>query len=308
MLTLFPPISSELELQAEETARQWRLENQAENATTGGSSESLPPSTAAPDIVDRNADSPFLATASPIRTGPGSGSGSRSIVAPGLHSDLTKFNNDCCSTTTTTTTSSSTMWDHYGMEILPPLQCGPGMYTTIPEESASTVTADSPFYSPPETCASPLSSSDGAAAFELSPIRSSSVLPGPANAFIDRYPENILKSNSPLHASGFRWDWCDGGLYESNPVSVSLDGDVIQPVCLLPVQSLVVMISGLYIVLTDWEQTKADSSIPIPIINLDDRIEQSILQQREPTSPGCPIIPLHDGMEVMDPVMWHCCQ
>lgn len=190
----FLRIFSESESQMEKNnAGQWKTQHQAPL----GSSEESGDSKRVP--LDPNAG-PFFQTLSSAPMGP--------IIASEIHPDLA---HGC-----------SPMWNH-GMEML--LQ--PRSYMIQNPIQEETTTAESPFYSPPETCASP--SSDGTT-FDLSPIPSSSVLPDPITADVGRAPEFMLKSGLPLQSDFRCWAMCGGDLLESSTTPVSLDGDIINPV------------------------------------------------------------------------------
>lgn len=133
-----------------------------------------------------------------------------SIVAPGVHPDLSS---DC-----------GMVWSN--MEL--PLQQRPSvnMFQNQLPETAD----DSPFYSSPaETCPSPLSD----ATFSLPPHSSSSISSASVSV-IDQYPKNILKdmTSSPLQmASQLRWEGPETGMPPSHLVPMSLEENLIQPVC-----------------------------------------------------------------------------
>lgn len=89
---------------------------------------------------------------------------------------------------------------------------------------------DSPFYSSPaETCPSPLSD----ATFSLPPTSGSSISSGSVSV-VDQYPKDILKdmTASPLQmASPLRWEGAETTLPPSHLVPLSLEENLIQPVC-----------------------------------------------------------------------------
>lgn len=131
-----------------------------------------------------------------------------SIVAPGVHPDLAS---DC-----------GMVWSN--MEL--PLQQRPS--TNLFQNHIPETSDDSPFYSSPaETCPSPLSD----ATFSLPTTSSSSIS---SISMIDQYPKGLLKelTASPLQmASPLRWEGPETGMPPSHLVPISLEENLIQPVC-----------------------------------------------------------------------------
>lgn len=186
----------ELDEQTDDNAAR-RLRHQGQTSVA-----SDPPNVISPVLVDTNTGS-FPATRQQSTS-----MSINSIVAPGIHPDLAG--------------------DYYltwsGTEI--PLQPRAHMFPGYIRDS----TDDSPFYSSPETCASP--SSDGPS-FQA-PAQPRQSVSCAQTSMIEQYPKNIYSTDltaSPvqIHSPIRDWDPLEGNVPAPNVIPISLDGDVIQP-------------------------------------------------------------------------------
>ncbi|KAL1852692.1 hypothetical protein Plec18170_005827 [Paecilomyces lecythidis] len=183
-----------------------------------------------------------------------------SIVAPGVHPDLA---NDY-----------PLPWG--GMEI--PMDPRTTPFRHHIRESAG----DSPFYSSPDTCGSPLSD---VPSFHLSQPRS--VSSAPTSVIFN--PELV---QSPLQIDdGSDWD----PIESANIIPFSLEGDMLQPVGepSLGPQPLRIV--------TD---IPPDFPMPVPLSNLDG-VEWFALRRELTSAPG--VVSGNDGMEIMDTMKWQDC-
>ncbi|KAL2216223.1 putative C2H2 finger domain protein [Thermoascus aurantiacus ATCC 26904] len=234
----------ELDEQTDDNAAR-RLRHQGQTSVA-----SDPPNVISPVLVDTNTGS-FPATRQQSTS-----MSINSIVAPGIHPDLAG--------------DYSLTWS--GTEI--PLQPRAHMFPGYIRDS----TDDSPFYSSPETCASP--SSDGPS-FQA-PAQPRQSVSCAQTSMIEQYPKNIYSTDltaSPvqIHSPIRDWDPLEGNVPAPNVIPISLDGDVIQPV---------------------------DSPVPIPLSNLD-WDEWFALRRELGSAPG--VISGNDGMEIMDTVKLQNC-
>lgn len=261
-LPLTTYLRSELDEQTDDNAAR-RLRHQGQTSVA-----SDPPNVISPVLVDTNTGS-FPATRQQSTS-----MSINSIVAPGIHPDLAG--------------------DYYltwsGTEI--PLQPRAHMFPGYIRDS----TDDSPFYSSPETCASP--SSDGPS-FQA-PAQPRQSVSCAQTSMIEQYPKNIYSTDltaSPvqIHSPIRDWDPLEGNVPAPNVIPISLDGDVIQPVG-EPSNGRKPLGIG-----TNGPQ---DSPVPIPLSNLD-WDEWFALRRELGSAPG--VISGNDGMEIMDTVKLQDC-
>lgn len=245
-------MSSELDAQADGTvSRHWKQPSQSSVASDHSSvADAIPACTAAESMP--------VASSGSMSIG--------SIVAPGVHPELA---NDY-----------PLPWG--GMEV--PLEPRAAAFRNHIRESAE----DSPFYSSPDTCASPLSD---VPSFHISSQPRSTVSSAPTSVIFN--PE-LVHSPLQIDDNGHDWDPMEAGV-SASLLPFPLEGDMLQSVGEPSLRPQPLRAA------TDSPQ---DFPVPVPLSNLDG-VEWFALRRELTSAPG--VISGHDGMEIMDTMKWQDC-